>query len=139
MVNKFETLPPCVTQVLNATNKNDLLNNDLSHDKWNDNTIPVYDINKSHFTDELYIELELDPDEPESFFNFFWPDGHIEKLVKETNKYIDKKYMRRNRQNIQIQKPKHTTKREIKRFMCCVIYMSTYRLPHPRLYWSEGI
>ena len=91
MANKFGTYPPCVIQTLSTTNKDDLLTNDLSHDKWNDNTIPVYDINKSHFTDALYIEFNLDPDEPESFFNFFWPDEDINKIVTETNKYIDKK------------------------------------------------
>ena len=119
----FGAYPPIVLQTLSATNKDDLLTNDLSHAKWNDNTIPVYDINRSYFTAELYIEYNLDPEEPESFFNFFWPDHHIEHIVKETNEYIDKKYHRNNYYNVQSQPPKHTNPREIKRFMGCVIYM----------------
>ena len=51
----------------------------------------MYDINQSHFTEELYDELELDPDEPEFFFNFFWQDEDLKKIVYETNRYIDKK------------------------------------------------
>ena len=41
MASKFENLPPCVTDTLNATNENNLLYNALSHDKWKVITIPV--------------------------------------------------------------------------------------------------
>ena len=68
---KFENYPPCVTDILNATSENDLLNNALSHDKWQDNTIPVYEIHKSHFPEDLYDELELNPDDLIFFFTFF--------------------------------------------------------------------
>ena len=91
MSNNFENLPPCVSDTLNATSENNLLYNALSHNKWKDNTIPVYDIIQSHFTAELYDELELDPDEPETFFNFFWQDEDLKKIVYEIHSYIDKK------------------------------------------------
>ena len=71
------------------------MNNAINHVNWKDNTIPVYDMHKSHFPEELYDELELDPDEPDSFFNFFWQDEDLAKIVIETNKYIDKKIGRK--------------------------------------------
>ena len=69
--------PPIVLEAMEHTNKNTLLTNDLNNAKWNDNTIPVFDINKSYFSAELYTENNLDPEAPESFINFFWPDEHI--------------------------------------------------------------
>ena len=42
-------------------------------------------------------------------------------------------------QNKNSTKPQHTTLKEVKLFMGCVLYMSTYRLPYPRLYWTECV
>ena len=67
----FLNVPPSVKEILNTTSENDLLNNALKNDIWKDNTIPVYEMHKSHFPEDLYDELELDPDEPDSFLTFF--------------------------------------------------------------------
>ena len=84
-------VPPTVKEILNSAGMNEILTNALQHDNWKDNSIPVYEKDKSHFPDYLPDKLDLDPDDPDSFFNFFWQDEDLEKIVKETNKYIDKK------------------------------------------------
>ena len=53
----------------------------------------MHDKDTSHFPDK-----PLDPDDPDSFLNFFWQDEDLEKIVIETNKYIDKKIERRKGQ-----------------------------------------
>merc|ERR1712215_163050 len=130
--------PDFIQAAMGSANKNTLLTNAINHDKWKDNTLPVFDINKSYFSNETYTINNLDVEAPETFFNFFWPDEYIEVIVKETNKYIDLKHKRKMQQNIQSKKTQHTTLEEVKLFMGCVLYMSTYRLPNPRLYWVEN-
>ena len=92
--------------------KDTLLTNAINHEKWKDNTLPVFDVNKSYFSNEIYTANKLDVESPESFFNFFWPDDYIEVIVKETNKYIDKKHNRDMHLN-KTTKPEHTTLKEV--------------------------
>merc|ERR1712215_388384 len=107
-----------------------LLADALNHDKWKDNTLPIFDIRKSYFSTDTFERYGLNIDEPETFFNFFWPDEYIEVIVTETNKYIDLKHNRKLQQNIQSKKVPHTSLKEVKLFMGTVLYMSTYRHRH---------
>ena len=75
---------------MGSADKDTLLTNAINNDKWKDNTLPIFDINKSYFSNETYTLNDLSVLAPETFFNFFWPDSYIEFIVKETNKYIDK-------------------------------------------------
>ena len=97
-------VPPVVNEVLNSAGLDEILTNALQHDNWKDNSIPVYEKDQSHFPDDLpdSDKLNLDPDDPDSFFNFFWQDEDLEKIVKETNKYIDKKIKRRKSQKTKL-------------------------------------
>ena len=83
-------LPTDVDEVLNPSDLDAKLINLLQHKYWKENSIPVYDKDTSHFPDK-----PLDPDDPDSFFNFFWQDEDLEKIVQETNKYINKKKKRK--------------------------------------------
>ena len=69
--NNILHVPPSVKRILNTTSVNELLTNALKHDNWKDNSIPVYEKDQSHFPDDLPDKLTLDPDDPDSFFNFF--------------------------------------------------------------------
>ena len=62
----------------------------------------MYEKDTSHFPDNLPDKLTLDPDDPDSFLNFFWQDEDLEKIVKETNKYIDKKIIKNNKKEIKL-------------------------------------
>ena len=85
----------------------------------------------------------MDPDKPEEFVNHFWPDIDLMPIVKNSNKYIDKKNRLKNRyspnRRRQLRKkPKkqiaHITLTELKRFMGVVMYMATFGLTKPRDY-----
>ena len=77
--------PEDVYEILNPKDIDSKLHNLLQHEFWGENSIPVYD-NDPHWHD-----ISLNPDEPESYVNYFWQDEDLLKIVRETNKYIDKK------------------------------------------------
>ena len=123
-------VPDNINDIVNPKDLDQIFDNALKHEFWKNNAIPVYDVDKSH----MPSDVELDPSNPDSFFNFFWRDEDLEKIVKETNLYIQKKNQKKQNPKNKI---KPTTLRELKRFMGVCMYMSTYKLPSPRKYWKE--
>ena len=91
--NKME-LPKDIDEIINPTDNDTKLYNLLQHEFWEDNSIPVYDKSTPLFSDPddpNWFDISLDPDDPDSFLNFFWQDKDLAKIVVQTNKYIDKK------------------------------------------------
>ena len=92
-------VPDYIQAAIDTADKDTLLTDAINHEKWKDNTLPIFDVNKSYFSNKIYTSNNLSVDAPETFFNFFWPDENIEVIVKETNNYIDKKHNRNMQQN----------------------------------------
>merc|ERR1712121_453310 len=80
-----------VDEILNPKDIDSKLYDILQHEFWGDNSIPVYD------NDPNWHDISMNPDEPESFVNYFWQDEDLLKIVVETNKYIDKKNPLKNK------------------------------------------
>ena len=104
----------------------------LNHDLWKNTSIPEYDVHHSHMPDGALV----DPEDPSSWFNFFWIDEDMDYFVKETNIYIEFKNQNKSK-NAKIIKP--TNKAELKKFMGVCMYMATFKLAFPRSYWIEKI
>merc|ERR1712215_363232 len=64
--------PDFIQTAMKNADKDTLLTNATNHEKWKDNTLPVFDINKSYFSNEIYTLNNLNVEAPETFFNFFW-------------------------------------------------------------------
>ena len=106
-----------------------MFNELLQHAFWQNTTIPLYDVNESH------LPSDVNPEDPSDWFDFFWPDSILEYIVNESNIYIQKKNKNKNKKN----KINPTSITELKRFMGVCMFMSTYKLPSPRKYWTEKI
>ena len=139
MSNK-QPIPQIYNEIINPKDINKKIFNLLQHEFWRDNTIPTYQ------NDPDCQELSLDPDKPESFVNYFWLDKDLKEIVRQSNKYIDKKNKLKNKyhpnKRRQLRKKAtphvaHTNLTELKRFMSVVMYMATYGLPSLRNYWRE--
>ena len=74
-LEKGYPIPPNIVDIVNPKDLDKQLNNKLKHKFWKDTKVPVYDKDKPHFSDELLV----DPSEPNSYFDFFWPDKDLEK------------------------------------------------------------
>ena len=85
-------VPKLYNDIINPTDINKKLYNLLQHEFWKDNTIPEYYENNPDGPG-----LSLDPDKPEEFVNHFWPDIDLMPIVRNSNKYIDKKNRLKNR------------------------------------------
>ena len=57
----------------------------LQHTFWHNHPIPLYDVNQS------LLPSGENPENPNDWFDFFWPVSVLEHIVKETNIYITKK------------------------------------------------
>ena len=69
-----------VDEIINPKDNDTKLYNLLQHEFWEDNSIPVY------YNDPHWHDISLNPDEPESYVNYFWQDEDLLKIVRETNK-----------------------------------------------------
>ena len=103
-------IPDDINEAVNPKDLNTKLNNALKHQFWKNNSIPVYDKDKSH----LSSDIDLGPSEPDSFLNFFWLDEDLELIVKESNKYSSKK----------IEKKSHKSKRIKDVHKCLYVYVN---------------
>ena len=56
-------------------------------------TITVYDVNQHH----MPVDANYDPEDPSSWFEFFWPDDTLEYIVKQSNLYIKKKNLKKSK------------------------------------------
>ena len=106
-----------------------MFNELLQHTFWQNTTIPSYDATQSH------LPSGENPEDPSDWFDFFWPDPVLEYIVKESNIYIQNRNKKKNKNN----NIKPTCINELKRFMGVCMFMSTFKLPSPRKYWTEKI
>ena len=127
--NKID-LPPDIDEIVNPKDIDRKVYNLLQHAFWRENSVPVYD------NDPHWHHISLNPDEPESFVNYFWQDEDLLKIVRETNKYIDKKNQLKKKAT-NVKNIPHTTLKELKRFIGVVMYMATFGLAKARNYWRE--
>ena len=85
------TVPDDVFELANSSIDLDTQFNDmLKHDLWKDTSIPEYDVYHSHMPDGAPV----DPEDPSSWFNFFWQDEDMDYFVQETNLYIECKNLK---------------------------------------------
>merc|ERR1711867_393436 len=133
-------VPPDIDEIVHPKDINQKLFNLLQHEFWTETSVPMYE--------NEWQDISMNPDEPESFVNYFWQDKDLLKIVRESNKYIDKKNQLKNKYHpnkkrqlkkkaTNVKNITHTTLQELKRFMGVVMYMATYGLTKPRNYWRE--
>ena len=76
-------LPKDVDEIINPADLDTKLHNLLQHEFWEENSIPVYDKSTPHFSDPddpNWFDISLDPDDPDSFLNFFGKIKILQKL-----------------------------------------------------------
>ena len=55
-----------------------MFNDLLKHDLWKDTTITEFDVTQSH----MPPDADLDPEDPSSWFGFFWQDEDLEYILE---------------------------------------------------------
>ena len=92
--------PPNIIKIAKSTPPDTHFNKLLQHTFWHNHPIPLYDVNQS------LLHSGENPENPNDWFDFFWPVSVLEHIVKETNihitKKIDKKKIRETKLNSQI-------------------------------------
>ena len=90
-IEEKRDLPPNIDEIVHPKDINQKLFNLLQHEFWKGNSIPVYQ------NDSEWQDISMNPDEPESFVNYFWQDKDLLTIVSESNKYINKKNQLKNK------------------------------------------
>lgn len=80
-----------------------------------------------HGNDQFSSEI-LKLDSPYKFFSYFITNSLIDKIVEQTNLYSIQQ---------DVNKPVNVNMLEIKKFIGILIYMSVYKYPNVRSYWSK--